>query len=353
MARSAQAGFAVLVAVGVAPFAPARADESTVAAFYRGKVIKLLVGASAGGGYDLVARTVAKQLGSHIPGNPSITVENMPAASGLVMGNYLFNTAARDGTAMGVPTNAFPLEPRLHLLSRAGGALNFDIGRFTWIGNAARQPQVLFMWHKSPVKSIEDLKRIPSLIGAISVGADSYTLPVTLNAILPAKMKVIPGYAGIGQTLLAMERGELDGHSAGLANVLSAKPDWIQQGKLRILAQFGLRRQAELPDVPTGDEIVANPLDKEMLRFFALKYELAYSFILPPEVPGERVAALKAAFDATMKDPVYLAMTDTLALPRSSMTSAEVQSVIDRIQSTPEPVVARMRAILDPVQRKK
>jgi tripartite-type tricarboxylate transporter receptor subunit TctC len=352
MNRSTFAALAIAVAGLFAPLTSAQADEAAVAAFYRGKTIKLLVGASAGGGYDLVGRTVAKQLGSHIPGHPSITVENMPAASGLVMGNFLFNTAARDGTVMGLPTNAFPLEPRLHLLTRAGGSLNFDIDRFTWIGNAARQPQVLFMWHKSAVKSIEDLKKTPSLIGAISVGADSYTLPSTLNAILPAKMKVIPGYAGIGETLLAMERGELDGHSAGLANIISAKPDWIKEGKLRVLAQFGLTRQAELPDVPTGDEIVADPLDKEMLRFFALKYELAYAFILPPEVPQERVTALKAAFDATMKDPAYQAMAEQLALPRSSMTSDEVQSVIERIKSTPETVVARMRGILDNVQKK-
>ncbi len=331
--------------------APARAADS-VEAFYHGKNIRLLIGATAGGGYDLVGRTVAERLGAHIPGNPNVTVENMPAASSLVMSNYLYNSAPRDGTAIGVPSNAIPLEPRLRLLSRAGGSLNFDISRFTWIGNAARQPQVLFVWHQAPISSIEDLKTIPALMGAISVGADSFTIPYVLNAILPAKMKIVPGYAGIGETLLAMERGELHGHSAGLANILSAKPDWIKEKKLRVLVQFGLQRQPELPDVPTGDEIVSDERDKEMLRFFALKYELAYGFIIPPGVPADRVAALKHAFDETMRDPVYLDAAARLSLPRNAMTSTEVDDVIAKINSTPEPVVARMRAILDTLSQK-
>ena len=325
--------------------AGARADA--VEDFYRGKTIRLLVGASVGGGYDLVGRTVADKLGRHIPGNPKFVVENMPAASGLVMGNYLYNTAPRDGAVMGLPTNAFPLEPRLRLLSRAGGTANFDIDRFIWIGNAARQPQALFVWRDGPVKTLQDLRTIPSVMGAISVGADSYTLPVILNAVLPAKMKIVPGYPGIGETLLAMERGELHGHSAGLANILSAKPDWIREKKLSVLVQFGLGRQPELADVPTGDEIVSSELDKEMLRFFALKYELAYAFILPPEVPKDRVAALQKAFDDTMRDAAYLAMAEKLALPRNSLTSREVTAVIERIRATPEPVVVRLLQILD------
>jgi len=333
--------------VAAAAFQAPLAHADTVDDFYRGKTIKIIVGASVGGGYDLVGRTVGEHFGRHIPGNPRIVVENNGAASGLVMGNALYNTAPRDGTVIGLPTNAFPLEPRLKLLSRAGGTATFDISKFSWIGNAARQPQALFVWHDAPVKSIEDLKTNPSIMGAISVGADSFTLPVVLNAVLSAKMKVVPGYAGIGETLLAMERGELHGHSAGLANILSAKPDWIRDKKLRVLAQFGLERQPELADVPTGDELVASELDKEMLRFFALKYELAYAFILPPGVPQERVEALKTAFDETMRDPAYLEMAAKLSLPRNALTSREVTAVIERIRTTPEPVVARMLQILD------
>jgi tripartite-type tricarboxylate transporter receptor subunit TctC len=276
----------------------------------------------------------------------------MPAASGLVMGNYLYNSGPRDGTAIGLPSNAFPLEPRLKLLSRAGGTANFDIDKFTWIGNAARQPQALFMWHQAPALSIADIKTKQSLMGAISVGADSYTIPFLLNNLIGAQMKIVPGYAGIGETLLAMERGELHGHSAGLANILSAKPDWIRDKKLRVLAQFGLERQPELPDTPTGDELVTDEADKAMLRFFALKYELAYAFILPPGVPADRVAALKKAFDETMRDPAYLETATRLSLPRNSLTSKQVDAVIEKIKSTPEPVVARMRDILDKMNQR-
>ncbi len=342
--RGAKSLVATILAAALhAPCALADAVED----FYRGKTVKIVVGASVGGGYDLVGRAIGEHIGKHIPGNPRVVVENNGAASGLVMGNALYNSAPRDGTVMGLPTNAFPLEPRLKLLTRAGGAANFDISKFIWIGNAARQPQVLFTWRDAPVKSIADLKAIPSIMGAISVGADSYTWPVILNAVLPARMKIVPGYAGIGETLLAMERGELHGHSAGLANIVSAKPDWIREGKLRVLAQFGLERQPEIPEVPTGDELVANELDKEMLRFFALKYELAYALILPPGVPKDRVAALQKAFDETMRDPAWLDMAARLSLPRNSLTSREVNAIIERIGATPEPVVARLLQILD------
>ena len=339
----------VLVGLCLAAFwGPASAADDV----FRGKTVKILIGATAGGGYDLVGRTVGNFIGRHIPGNPSVVVENMPAASGLVMGNYLYNSAPRDGTVLGLPTNAFPLEPRLKLLSRAGGTATFDINKFTWIGNAARQPQVLFMWHDAPVRTIEDLKTKPSIMGAISVGADSFTLPYILNALLPAKMKIVPGYPGLGETLLAMERGELHGHSAGLANILSAKPDWVKDGKLRVLAQFGLERQPELPDAPTGEELVQSREDKEMLRFFALKYELAYAFILPPGVPAERIAILQKAFDETMQDPDYLKAADLLALPRNAITSAQVTQIIRQISETPESTVSRLRTLLDTMNQK-
>lgn len=339
-----------VVAIGWVACAARAADP--VEEFFHGKTMRLIVGASAGGGYDLVGRTVGAFLGRHIAGNPKVVVENMAAASGLVMGNYLYNTGPRDGTVLGLPTNAFPLEPRLKLLSRAGGTASFDISKFIWIGNAARQPQALFVWHTAPVQSIQDLIAKPSIMGAISVGSDSYTLPFLLNALLQAKMKIVPGYPGLGDTLIAMERGELHGHSAGLANILSAKPDWIRERKLNVLAQFGLVRQPELPDVPTGDELVSSEADKQMLRFFALKYELAYAFILPPGVPQERVVALQSAFDATMLDPDYLAAADKLALPHNALNSQEVTQIIEQIETTPEPVVAHMRRILDTMNQK-
>lgn len=152
-----------------------------VADFYHGKTIRLIVGSAAGGGYDIVGRVVASRLGAHIPGNPAVVVENMAGAGGLVMSNALYNSAPRDGTAIGLPTNAVPLEPRLKLLTRNGGTASFDIGKFGWLGSAAQQPQVLYVWHEVPVKTAADLKTTPVLMGTLGVGTDSYTLPLVMR----------------------------------------------------------------------------------------------------------------------------------------------------------------------------
>jgi tripartite-type tricarboxylate transporter receptor subunit TctC len=338
-------GFVAILVLGL--FAPGRAGADPIADFYHGRTIRLMIGASAGGGYDLVGRVVASRLAAHIPGNPAIVVDNIPAAAGLVMTNTLYNTAPRDGTAIGLPTNAIPLEPQLKLLTRGGGNASFDIGRFGWIGSAAQQPQVLFVWHDVPVKTAADLKTTPVLMGALGVGSDSYTLPQVMNAVMDAKMKIIPGYEGFSDTLVAMERGEIQGHSAGLANLMSTKPEWLRDGMVRILIQFGRERLPQLPDVPTAAELATDDLDRDMLRFYALKYDMAYTLITPPGVSPERLAALRTAFDDTMKDPEYIAAAKKISLPINPLTGDEVANLVAQIQAVPENVVERMREILD------
>jgi tripartite-type tricarboxylate transporter receptor subunit TctC len=331
---------------------PGRAGADPIADFYHGKTLRLMIGASAGGGYDIVGRIIASRLGAHIPGNPTIVIDNIPAAASLVMTNTLYNSAPRDGTAIGLPSNAIPLEPRLKLLSRGGGNASFDISRFGWIGSAAQQPQVLFVWHEVPVKTAADLKTTPLLMGALGVGADSYTLPIVMNAVLGAKMKIIPGYEGFSDTLVAMERGEIQGHSAGLANLMAAKPDWVRDGMVRIIIQFGRERLPELPDVPTAAELAGNDLDRDMLRFFALKYNMAYTLIAPPGVPPERLQALRTAFDETMMDPDYIAAAKKISLPINPLSGQQVTDLIAQIQATPDDVVDRLRKILDSAAQK-
>ena len=343
-------GFAAILLLGL--FLCASASADSVADFYHGKTIRLIVGSAAGGGYDIVGRVVASRLGAHIPGNPSIVVENMAGAGGLVMANMLYNSAPRDGTAIGLPTNAIPLEPRLKLLTRNGGTAGFDIGKIGWLGSAAQQPQVLYVWHEAPVKTAADLKTVPVLMGTLGVGTDSYTLPLVMNEVMGAKMKVVPGYVGESDILVALERGEIQGNSAGLANLLSAEPEWLRDGKVRILVQFGRERLPELPDVPAAPELAANDVDRDMLRFFALKYDMAYTLITPPGVPPERLAALRAAFDATMKDPDYIAAAKKISLPVNPLSGDDVTKLIAQIQEAPQNIVDRMRSILDKARQK-
>jgi tripartite-type tricarboxylate transporter receptor subunit TctC len=344
------AGFAAFLVLGL--FAGGSAGADPIADFYHGKTIRVMVGAPAGGGYDVVGRMIAAVMGKHVPGNPTFVVENIGSAAGLVMANTLYNTAPKDGTAIGLPTSAIPLEPRLQLLTRSGGTASFDIGKLGWIGSAAQQPQVLFVWHEAPAKTAADLKTNKILMGSLGVGSDSYILPLMMNEVMGAKMELVPGYQGFADTLVAIERGEIQGHSAGLANLASARPDWLADGKVRMLIQFGRERLPELPDVPTAAELATTDLDRQMLQFYSLKYNMAYTLIAPPGVPPERLAALRAAFDATMKDPEYMEAAKKAALPVNPLTGEEVTKLVAQIQDAPQAVVDRVHEILDKAGKK-
>jgi tripartite-type tricarboxylate transporter receptor subunit TctC len=336
------------LALAVVTAAPAAFAADSIADFYRGKTVHIVVGAAAGGGYDLVGRTIAARLGAHIPGNPGVVVENMASAGGLAMANYLYNSAPRDGATIGLPTNATALEPSLKVLTHAGGTANFDIAKFSWLGTAAQQPQVLFVWHTAGVETAEDLKTTKVIMGALSAGSDSYLLPRLMNTILGAKMQVVPGYEGQSDTFVAMERGEIQGHSDGFAGLIGQHPDWVRDKLVHILIQFGRERLPQLPDVPTAIDLATDPLDKDMLRFYSYKYDIAYALIAPPGVPQDRVNALRKAFDDTMQDPQYQEAAQHIALPLNSLDGNAVTKIIDAIQSTPQAVVDHTREMLVP-----
>lgn len=235
------------------------------------------------------------------------------------------------------------LKPRLKVLTRAGGSANFDVSKFSWLGTAARQPQVLFVWHAAGVKTAEDLKKTKIVMGALSVGSDSFVLPTVMNNMLGAKMQIVPGYEGHGDMFVAIERGEVQGYSDSFAGLIGNKPDWIRDKLVYILMQFGRERLAALPDVPTAIELVSDALDKDALRFYSYKYDMAYAFVAPPNVPAERVKALEAAFDATMKDKEYIDAARKIELPINPLNGDAVTKIIDAIETTPQKVVDRMR----------
>ncbi|HWG05563.1 MAG TPA: tripartite tricarboxylate transporter substrate-binding protein [Beijerinckiaceae bacterium] len=343
MRRTLVAGFWL----GLVAFACSKASHAdSVADFYRGKTVHIFVGASAGGGYDLVARLIASRIGAHIPGNPNVVVDNMPAASGLAMANYLYNSAPRDGTSLGVPTNAMALEPRLKMLTRAGGTASFDITKFNWLGDAARQPQVLFVWHTAGIKTAEDLKTTKIVVAALSVGSDSFILPTVINNMLGTKMQIVPGYEGHGDTFVAIERGEVQGYNDSFAGLIGNKPDWIRDKLVYIPIQFGRERLAALPDVPTAVELAPDLLDKEALLFYSTKYDLAYTLVATPDVPADRLAALRDAFDATMQDADYIDNAKKIELPVNPLRADAVTKIIDSVQVTPQNVIDRMRELM-------
>jgi tripartite-type tricarboxylate transporter receptor subunit TctC len=333
-------------ALGLALLAIGAARAETVADFYRGKTIELAIAGAPAGGYDVAARTIANHIGKHIAGNPTVIVKNMPGAAGLVVTNYLYNVAKRDGTVIGMPTSNVPLEPRLKLLSPDGSNVKFDLKNFAWIGTPLQEPQVTWVWYTAPATSVDDLKTNTILMGATTASADNAILPMLVNELVGTRMKVLTGYQGQNEINLAAERGEVQGNNTGLSNLTVNKADWLRDRKVRILLQFGNARLPQLADVPTAIELASADADKAMLRFYGLKFTMARPLLIPPQVPAGRTAALQAAFADTMTDPDYVAEAQRIGLDTNWLGAQAIAERARDIAATPQAVVDHLHALL-------
>jgi tripartite-type tricarboxylate transporter receptor subunit TctC len=320
---------------------PAGAQDE-VAAFYRGKQMRFIVGSAAGGGYDLFARIVARHIGNHIPGNPLVIVQNQPAAGGVVMTNQLFAQGPKDGTVVGIPINGIPTAPLLQ------SGTQFDASKLTWLGSTNREAYVAFVWHSVPVDTIADVTTKEIVVGATTPGTTMVDFPLLVNDVLGTKFKVVRGYGGTPQINLAIERGEVQGMGGlGWASVKAQTPQWIAEKKIKVLAQYGLTRYAELADVPTMLELAHSEPDRQAMRMLFARTEYGRPYFLPPDVPPARVRALRRAFAATMEDAGFLAEAEKLQLDVSPMTGEEVQALVAELAKTPPAIVGRVRAALD------
>jgi tripartite-type tricarboxylate transporter receptor subunit TctC len=321
--------------------APASAEDA--AAFYRGKQIRIMVGSAAGGGYDLFARIVARHLTNHVPGNPTIIVQNLPAAGGMVMTNQLFSLGPKDGSVIGAPINGIPTAPLLQ-----PNAARFDATRLNWLGSTNREAYVAFVWHTTPVQTIAELTSREVVVGATAPGTTMVDFPLLTNDILGLKFRVVRGYESTPQINHAIERGEVQGMGGiGWASVKAQTPHWISEKKIRVLAQYGLKRYPELADVPTMLELARSEPDRAAMRMLFARTEYGRPYFLPPDVPAERVQALRRAFDATMKDSGFIADAARLQLEIDPMTGEEVQALVAQLAGTPPDIVARVRAALE------
>jgi tripartite-type tricarboxylate transporter receptor subunit TctC len=331
----------LLVGLLLGGAAPASA-QADVATFYKGKQLRMIVGSAVGGGYDLFARIVARHIGNHIPGNPHIIVQNQPAAGGVVMVNQLYGQGPKDGTVIGVPINGIPTAPLL----QAG--TQFDPTRLVWIGSTNREAYVAFVWHTVPVESIAELTSKEVVVGATTPGTTMVDFPLLVNDLLGTKFKVVRGYQGTPQINLAIERGEVQGMGGlGWASVKAQTPHWISERKIRVLAQYGFQRAAELADVPTMLEFAKSPADRQAMKMLFARTEYGRPYFLPPDVPVERVVALRRAFDATMKDPAFIAEAAKLQFDIDPLTGEQVQGLVAELAATPREIVARVRSALE------
>jgi tripartite-type tricarboxylate transporter receptor subunit TctC len=328
-----------LVACTVVLLTAEASAQDAVANFYRGKTITIGVGFTAGGGYDLHARTLARHMGKHIPGNPNIVVKNTPGAAGLVLANQLFNTAPKDGTEIATFDRAIPLEPLV-----APDRARFDTLKLNWIGSTDNDVSTCFSWHASPVKTFADVHKRELVVGGTSTGGNAHFYPKVLNAVLGTKFKVVSGYPGSAEVLLAMERGETEGFcSMGFVTLEYTRPDWVRDKKVNQLVQLGLTKNKNHLDVPLALDFAKTETDKQVIEFVVSPNLFARPFTAPPGVPADRVAALRKAFNATLEDPDYLAEAKQRKMQVLLVRGEEIDTVLKRIFSMPRSVMDRVR----------
>ena len=327
---------------------PARADD--VADFYKGKRINLIVSYGTGGGYDVYARVLARHLSKHIPGNPSIIIQNMPGAGSLRGANYIYNVAPRDGTVFGTFARNMALIGQL----KTNQNVQFDPLKFTWLGSSsslANDAYVLLLRRDAKVKSIEEARRPegpPIILGSTAEGASSDAMGVLLREWLGFNLKVIPGYTDSGVLFLAIERGEVEGRTVGLSSVRSNKPDWLKPGGLtRVLVVMGrATRFPDFPDAPTARELAKNAEDRNLIQILEIPYALSRPYAAPPDVPADRAKALQDAFMATQKDPAYLAEAEKIGIEISPISGDDIRLLIEQIAKTPADQLKRIEKLI-------
>jgi len=322
--------------------APAQAQD-----FYKGKTVTLIVGNAPGGGYDHYARLLARHMPRYIAGEPAIVVKNMPGAGGMVMSNFLYSQAPRDGLTFGMMSRPNPIEPVL-----GNPAAKFKSEEFTWIGTSSTYEDdayCLVVRADAPFKTIEDVQKPgrPLLLGGLAAGGSDTDITLIAREVFKLNAQLVRGYGGSAELNIAIQRGEVEGRAIGVSSLQTGMPDWLNGGKLRFLMQFGHeQRWKGLPDVPTARELAKTADDKALLELAELPFLMARPFAAPPGVPPARATILRKAFMDAHRDRNYVREAATLKIDVSPLGGEEIAKIVAHIAKTPPAVVARYNAIL-------
>jgi tripartite-type tricarboxylate transporter receptor subunit TctC len=315
----------------------------TPAEFYKGRNVELQIGYSVGGGYDVYARLLARHIGKHIPGNPSVVPKNMEGAGSLRLANWLYNKAPKDGSVFGTIGRGVAFDPLLG----AKGA-EFEATKFTWMGSGNDEVSICVSWQGSEVKKFEDLLTKELTVGGTGGGSDTDQFPKILNGILGTKMKLISGYPGGNDVGLAMERGEVKGRCGwSWSSVKATHPTWVDEKKINILVQLSLAKHPDLPDVPLIIDLAKNDEQKQVLKLIFARQVMGRPFLAPPGIPKDRALALQKAFMDTMKDPEFLAEAKKMDLEVTPVDAATVEKLVADVYKTPPEIAAKAAAVLN------
>ena len=324
------------------PLSIARAQSP--AEFYKGKTVEFYIGYSVGGGYDLYARTIARHIGKHIPGNPTVVPKNMEGAGSLRLANWLFRVGAKDGSVIGTIGRGTAFDP---ILGQQGA--QFDGTKFTWLGSANNEVSVCVSWNAtSGIAKFEDLLSKEMTVGGTSSSADTDQFPRIMNGVLGTKMRIVSGYPGGNDVVLAMERGEVKGRCGwSWSSVMSTHRVWLDEKKMTVLAQLALQKHPDLPDVPLIIDLAKTDEQKQILKLIFARQVMGRPYLAPPGIPADRAAALRQAFLDTMTDKDFLADAEKAQLEITPVDGATIQKLVAEVYQTPPEVAKKAAELLN------
>lgn len=326
--------FIVLGAAGMLVTTPVYADTD----FLKGKTVTIVTSTGAGGGYDLIARVIARHMPRHLSGQPTMVVQNMPGAGNVLATNHMYNVAPKDGTMIAVINNAIPLHQVLD-----GRGVRYDVRKFNWLGSTGAKNSVLYVWHTAGITSIKDAMNQEVTVGGTGPASDTSIYPTVMNKIIGTKFKLVHGYKSANEISIALERGEVQSRINNISSLISDQPDWITEKKVNILVQLGAKRDHRIADVPLLTELAQNEEQREIFRLLSAPIALGQPYLAPPEVAADRIATLRKAFAATLMDKSFIAETDKLNFDIDPTSAEEVAKVVKQTIETPPPIIAKTK----------
>jgi tripartite-type tricarboxylate transporter receptor subunit TctC len=328
---------AMLIALATQP-----GHAQDAAGFYKGKTVELYIGYSAGGAYDLYARLLARYMAKHIPGNPTVVPKNMAGAGSLLLANWLYNVAPKDGTAFGIIGRGTGFDPIL-----GNARAQFDGTKFTWVGSANNEVSVCVAWHTASVSSFNDLLARELVVGGTGASADTDQFPKITNGVLGTKFKVVTGYPGGNEISLAMERGEVQGRCGwSWSSVKATHQNWYDEKKIHLLMQLALDKHDDLPNVPLVVDLAKSDEQRKILELIFARQVMGRPFLAPPGIPAERAAVLRKAFMDTMKDAEFQAAANKAKMEITPVTGEKVETLVKGLYATPKEISNKAAALL-------
>jgi tripartite-type tricarboxylate transporter receptor subunit TctC len=306
--------------------------------FYKGKSIDFVIGYPPGGSNDVYGRAIARHLGKHIPGNPNVIPKNTPGAGSFLAVNQIYNVSPKDGSVIGIGAPTIALDEKL-----GSQGVRFKTAELNWIGRVDSLINMIFMWKTSRIKTLADAQKQESTLSGTGAGSTVSIYPTVMNNVFGTKFKLIMGYRGSNEAMLAVERGEVEGHSTSWTALKVAHPDWMGDRNVAILVQFSIKRHAELPDVPTAVDLARNDEERQILSAIMAAAEVGTAFFTAPGIPTDRLAALRRAFDATMKDPDFLDEAQKTKLTVSPVAGEDLQKLVVDVSNLSPGLLEKVR----------